>query len=78
MVVVDIDDHLLQRFETGPGRGVGAVEHARPGNRELVTLAPQGFDQDPELQFAAAANLDPVLAVDRMQVDGDVALGFAE
>ena len=54
-------------------------EHdARPADGQLEALAAHGLDQDAELQFAAAGDLEGILVVALGDLDRDVAFGFAQ
>ena len=47
-------------------------------DRELEALAPHRLDQDAELQFAAAGNLEGIPALGLGDADRDIALGLAQ
>src|SRR5262249_49678072 len=74
---IDVDHHFLARLLALAGRGVGAIEHARPADRELEALAPHGLDQHTQLQLAATGDLEGVLVAGLGDAEGDIALGLA-
>ena len=76
MLVIDVDDHFLDRLE---GLAVLlAQNHARAADGELETLAAHVLDQHCELQFAAARDLERVAVGAGRDADRDIAFGFAQ
>ncbi len=68
-------DH--QAFERLFRYALVVVQHdMRLANRQLVALAAHRFDQDRQMQHAAAEYLEGVRAVHRLNAQGDVALQF--
>ena len=60
VLLVDVDQHLLDRLEQLAGRPV-LKQDLRPRHGELKTFTAHGFDEDAELQFAAAGDLHRIL-----------------
>ena len=60
VLLVDVDDHLLDRLEQLAGRPV-LKQDLRPRHGELEAFAAHGLDEDAELQFAAAGDLHRIL-----------------
>src|SRR5690606_20117448 len=75
VLLLEVDHELLVRLHEL------AVDFAnddfRARHRELVALAPHGFDQDRQVQLAATADLELVGVVGVLDAQRDVVLGLA-
>ena len=74
--IVDIDGDFLDRLQAVAVL-VLLEQHARARDRQFEAFAAHVFDQHAELQFAAAGDFESALA-GLLQLDGDIAFGFAE
>ena len=75
--VVDVDDDVLDRLQTLAVLA-GLIDHAGTRDRQFEAFAAHVLDQHAQLQFAAAGDLEGVLAAGLGDADGDVGLGFLE
>ena len=76
MLVVDVDDHFLDRLELLAV--LLADDDARPTDGQLETLAAHVFDQHGQLEFATAGDFEAVGLAAFGDADGDIALGFTQ
>jgi hypothetical protein len=74
---IDVDDDFFDRLEH---LAVLALLHddARAGYGKLEAFAAHGLDEDGELQFATAGDVERVLAFGFLDLQRDVAFGFLE
>ena len=75
MLLVDVDDHFLDRFEQA---AVVGRSHHDTGTRDgqFKAFAAHGLDQHGKLQFAAAGDVEGILVVRFLDAQCDVALGL--
>uniref|UniRef100_A0A0N4ZGX7 DUF2156 domain-containing protein n=1 Tax=Parastrongyloides trichosuri TaxID=131310 RepID=A0A0N4ZGX7_PARTI len=76
-LVVDVDHDVFDRLHALAGL-VGLEHHARTADRDFEAFAAHAFDQNAQLQFAAAGDLEGVLLGSFGDADGDVGLGFLQ
>ena len=72
---IDIDDDFFDRLQ--PLAIYGLEQNARAADGKLEAFAAHGFDQDAELQFAAARDFKGVLVFGFRNADRDIAFDFA-
>ncbi len=77
ILLVDVDHDLLDRLQDLAGL-VLRQNHAGARDRDLEALAAHGLDQDGELQFAPARDVERVLVVGLLDLQRDVALALLE
>src|SRR5690606_40420238 len=78
VLLVDVDDHLLDRLEPLACLRIGLVDDLRPRHRQLEALPAHGLNQNRELQLTTARHLERVLLLGLCHTDSDVPLGLAE
>ena len=61
MLLVDVDDDFLDRLQQLAVPRPCCIDDARTRHGELEALAAHGLDQDGELQFAAAGDVERIL-----------------
>ncbi|CCV04643.1 hypothetical protein MESS2_1340046 [Mesorhizobium metallidurans STM 2683] len=77
MLLVDVDDDFLDRLQQF---AIVALLHddARPRHGDLEALAAHRLDQHGQLQFAAAGDEEGILVGRFLDLQRDIALGFAQ
>jgi len=74
--IIHVDGRFLDGFEA-LAVIVLAIEDTGARNAKFKSVAAHGFDENAELQFATARNLEGVAALGVGNADGDIAFGFA-
>ena len=77
MLFIDVNDDFFDRLENLAAL-VLVHDDARTRHGKLKAFATHGFDQNCELQFAAAGNVERILAFGFFDLQRDVAFGFLE
>ena len=78
VVFIDVDLDLLDGLDGPAGFRVYLHHHTRPADRQFEALAAHGLDQDAELQFAAAGDLEAVLRRPVLDLERDIAFRLPE
>src|SRR5258706_9602453 len=71
----DVDDEVFDGFERGAIVAF-SQDHVRLADGELIAFAAHVFDEDAQVQQAATADFEGVLAIGLFDLEGDVALEF--
>ena len=78
VVVVDVDQHVLERLLARTGLLVLTGQHPGAADRELKSLAAHLLDQHAQLQLAAAGDFERVALVAVGDFDSNVAFTFTQ